>query len=90
MIQEINTVGDVRTFFNELLAEEVNFHPDDDFTDYIDYETMQPSYSESEAADRNRLLEQSFEVCDRVGVDIYEACIEIFMKDFYAAFPPEM
>jgi hypothetical protein len=90
MLQEIETIEDVRTFFNELLAEELNFHPDDDFSDYINYETKQPSYTVKEAADRNRLLTQSFEVCEGVGVDIYEVCIEIFMKDFYAAFPPEM
>ena len=35
MIQEIITVADVRTFFNELMAERLNFHPDDDFSDYV-------------------------------------------------------
>ena len=39
MIQEVKTVEDVRTFFNELQAERLNFQPDDDFADYINYET---------------------------------------------------
>ena len=89
MIQEIKTVEDVKTFFNELLAEELNFHPDDRFEDYINYETMEPTYTEEEAMLRNRLVEQSFDVCDKDNADIYELCTEIFMKDFYDAFPPE-
>ncbi len=82
MITEIKTIEDVQTFFKDLLAEDLNFHPDDNFADYINHETKQPSYTEKEAADRNRLLTQAFEVCERVGEDIYDVCIEIFMQDF--------
>lgn len=89
MIQEIKTVEDVKTFFNKLLAEELNFHPDDDFANYINYETKVPTYTEEEAVLRNRLLTQSFEICEREATDIYEVCIEIFMKNFYEAYPPE-
>jgi hypothetical protein len=89
MIQEIKSTEDVKTFFNELLAEELNFHPDDRFEDYINCGTKEPTYTEEEAALRNRLLEQSFDICDKESADIYELCIEIFMKDFYNAFPPE-
>jgi len=89
MIQEIKTVEDVKTFFNDLLAESLNFQPDDRFEDYINYETKEPTYTEEEAMLRNRLLEQAFDVCEKEGQDIYELCIEIFMKDFYDAFPPE-
>jgi hypothetical protein len=90
MIQEITTVEDVRTFFNELHAEDLNFHPDDDFTDYINNETREPTYTDDEAALRNHLLEQSFEVCEREGADIYDVCIEIFTADFYKAYPQEL
>jgi hypothetical protein len=32
----INTEADVKSFFHHLVAErKVNFHPDDDFADYI-------------------------------------------------------
>ena len=89
MIQEIKTVEDVKTFFEELLSEGLNFHPDDQFEDYINYETKEPTYTEEEAALRNNLLEQAFQVCENEGQDIYELCIEIFMRDFYTAFPPE-
>ena len=89
MIQEIKTIRDVKTFFEELLSEGLNFHPDDQFEDYINYETKEPTYTEEEAALRNNLLEQAFQVCENEGQDIYELCIEIFMRDFYALYPPE-
>jgi hypothetical protein len=89
MIQEIKTVEDVKTFFNELRAEDLNFHPDDRFEHYINCETKEPIYTEGEAALRNQLLEQAFDACDKENADIYELCIEIFMKDSYDAFPPE-
>jgi len=90
MIQEIKTIEDVKTFFEELLAEGLNFHPDDPFEDYINYETKEPTYTEEKAALRNNLLEQAFDVCENEGEDIYELCIEIFMRDFYALYPPEV
>ena len=90
MIQEITNTEDIKTFFEELLAEGLNFHPDDPFEDYINYETKEPTYTEEEAALRNHLLEQAFDVCDRERHDIYELCIEIFMRDFYALYPPEV
>lgn len=89
MIQDIETIEHVNTFFEELLVEGLNFHPDDPFEDYINYETKEPTYTEEEAAVRNNLLEQAFQVCENEGQDIYELCIEIFMRDFYSAFPPE-
>ena len=89
MIQHINTVEDVKTFFNELHAEGLNFHPDDLFEDYVHRDTGELFYSDHETLVRNNLLAQAFDVCEREDADIYELCIEIFMKDFYAAFPPE-
>ena len=89
MIQKIKNTEDIKTFFNELLAEDLNFHPDDRFEDYINCGTKEPTYTENEVALRNRLLEQSFDVCDKEGADIYELCIEIFMKDFYVLYSPQ-
>jgi hypothetical protein len=89
MIQQIQSIDDVKTFFNELLAEGLNFHPDDPFEYYINTETHQPTYTVDEAAQRTGLLDQAFDVCEKESADIYELCIEIFMADFYKAFPPE-
>jgi hypothetical protein len=46
MIQEIQTVEDVKTFFEELLAEGLNFHPDDMFETYVHTDTSEPFYSD--------------------------------------------
>ncbi len=89
MIPEIKTIEHVKTFFEELLAEGLNFHPDDPFEDYINYETKEPTYTVEEAALRTHLLEQAFDVCEKEGQDIYGLCIDIFMRDCYALYPPE-
>jgi hypothetical protein len=90
MIQEIKTVEDVKTFFNELYEEGLSFHPDDLFEQYIHRNTGKPLYSEEEAKQRNTLLAQAFNVCKKEDADIYELGMEIFMKDFYRAFPPKI
>lgn len=78
MIQEIKTIGDVRTFFKQLLAEGLNFHPDTPFEDYINCETTHPTYTVVEADIKNQLMEQCFDVCEQVNIDIYEIANEIF------------
>jgi hypothetical protein len=72
MITEIKTIADVKIFAEQLVSEGVSFHPDDDFEDYIDLQSKSPFYSPEQAAVRNRLIEQSFEICERKGADIYE------------------
>lgn len=89
MIQEIKTVEDVKTFFNDLYDEGLNFHPDDVFEHYIHTDTGLPFYTEQQVTKRNRLLTYAFEVCEREDADVYEICIDIFMRDFYKVFPPE-
>ncbi len=89
MIQEIKTVEDVKAFFEALLAEGLNFHPDDMFETYVHTDTSEPFYSDQESFVRNTLLTQAFDVCEKEGSDIYELCIDIFMRDFYKMYPPE-
>lgn len=89
MIQEIITVEDVKTFFEALLAEGLNFHPDDMFETYVHTDTSEPFYSDQESFVRNTLLAQAFDVCEKEGADIYELCIDIFMREFYKMYPPE-
>jgi hypothetical protein len=73
MINEITSISDVEYFFNYLINEEsLNFHPDEDFRNYIHLETGLPSYSIPEAILRNRLLSECFQTCEKEGVDIYQ------------------
>lgn len=79
MIQEIKTIDDVKTFFQQLLAEDLNFHPDTHFEDYIHCETRQATYSKEEANTRNRLMDECFAVCENVREDIYELSYKLFL-----------
>ncbi|WP_276132453.1 hypothetical protein [Polluticoccus soli] len=78
MIQKIESIDDVKTFFRQLKTEDLNFHPDTPFEDYINGETKQDTYTKEEAITRNRLLDRSFDICERDNVDIYELGIEVF------------
>ena len=81
MLTKINTLTDVYQFA-EILAkeEEVNFHPDDDFHEYINTETGEPTYNFLEAELRNQLMGQAFEVCEREGVDIYAYTMKPYLE----------
>lgn len=83
MIQEIKSIEDVKTFFRQLLAEDLNFHPDTPFEDYITSETKVDTYTTKEAEIRNRLLEECFDTCEKEKVDIYEIAMEIFQPFNY-------
>jgi len=81
MIAKIQTSEDVRNFAKQLIAEGINFHPDDDFHDTIDLETDKPTYSSTEADLRNELMSQCFEVCEQDGLDIYDISMEVTLKE---------
>lgn len=78
MITEINNIEDVKTFFKQLLDEDLNFHPDIPFEDYINCETKQDTYAAQEAATRNKIMDACFEVCESINIDIYELANDIF------------
>ena len=46
---QIKTSKDVVAFAKQQIKEGVNFHPDDDFKNYINLETNEPTYSTEEA-----------------------------------------
>ena len=79
MIKEIKTKEDVKTFFEQLIDEGLNFHPDTPFEDYINCETRQPSYTKDQADLRNLLLDQCFDVCENEGIDIYNYANDIYL-----------
>lgn len=67
------SVEDVKAFFHHLVdRRKLNFHPDDDLEDYVSYNEKTPSFTKEEMDVYNRLMEESFKVCDATGVDIYE------------------
>lgn len=72
MIEKINCLKDVRAFAEQLVREQVIFHPDEDFNSYINLRTALPAYSESEARHRNTLMRKCFTICAENNVCIYE------------------
>lgn len=76
----ITTVKEVETFFDFLMEDrKVNFHPDTPFEDYICVETKEPSFTQEEVKLYNRLMDESFAVCEAEGVDIYGiGCEKLF------------
>ena len=67
------TVKDVETFFHHIVLErKLNFHPDDMFEDYISCEGSINTFTLDECAIYNRLTDESFAVCKKDDVDIYE------------------
>lgn len=77
MITKIETTDDVKAFAKQLITEGVNFHPDDDFNDYINLKENKSSYTKEEADLRNELMSNCFEVCEKEGVDIYDVMLEV-------------
>ena len=92
MIKTIESLEEVALFMKELVAEGLNYHPDDDFENYMNMETGGPSYTSEEAALRNWLNEQCFEVCEKNKKDIYDISMEIFLietgMDKFIPLPP--
>lgn len=80
MINEIENVGDVRTFFNQLFEEGTNAHPDDDFNYYVSVGSGEATYTREEAEKRNYLMGVSFKICEGSQVDIYDLMQEIYLK----------
>ncbi|MCK9399174.1 MAG: hypothetical protein M0Q51_04140 [Bacteroidales bacterium] len=77
---KINNQKDLYEFIEQIINEGVSFHPDDDFRDVINFNTGKKIYSESAADIRNNLLDQSFSVCQRDGLDLYDLTNDILKK----------
>lgn len=73
MIKKINTIDDVKLFAFQLVNEEnLSFHPDNDFSDYINLNTKEPLYSAEEVGPLNIMMDNCFILCEQAEVDIYE------------------
>lgn len=81
MITAIKNTKDVAAFAGQLVKEGVNFHPDDDFMDYVNLKTKKPCYTKQEAALRNNLMNQCFAVCKNANSDIYSIMLEVTLKE---------
>ena len=71
----IRSEDSIRAFFTYLVQEEnLNFHPDTPFSDYINYEDKSPTFTPEECAIRDRLMNQCFAVA---GDRVYDIGLEV-------------
>ena len=75
----INKVRDVELFFQYLVEErKLNFHPDEDFINYVSYSSGERTFTDEECQLYNRLMDECFEVCKKAEVDIYGVGMSTF------------
>lgn len=73
MITKVTNIEEVKLFAQYLVNElHLKFHPDDDFAYYVNYDTKQPTFTPEEAAKYNALMDECFDVCEKINADIYE------------------
>ena len=75
----IATAEDVQAFFRHIVYDlDINFHPDDDFADYVDLKIGKRTMDDEAAALYNRLMDEAF---DAVGEDaVYEMACNLLKK----------
>lgn len=79
MLKQIKNTNEVASFTKQLVKEGVNFHPNDDFNDYVVLKTNKPFYEKKNAEVRNKLMDECFRVCEKEGTDIYSVMHEVFL-----------
>lgn len=76
----ITNVEEVRDFFHHIVYDlDINFHPDDDFKNYVNYETGERCLDDEQAELYNRLMNESFDACNDEDM-VYEIGCEL-LKD---------
>ena len=79
----ITSIMDVELYFHHLVDErKVNFHPDDDFANYVSLKDHTPTFSDKEVVIYNRLMDESFDVCEKASIDIYGIGMDEFQQLF--------
>ena len=74
----ITNVEEVKNFFIHIVYDlDINFHPDDNFKDYVSYETGERAMDDKQAGLYNRLMDEAFDVC---GEDVYEIGSDLLRK----------
>ena len=77
----ITNIDEVRAFFLYLVNERgCNFHPDDDFAEYVFNADGSPMFSEEEIVFFNRLMGECFAVCADSNESIYELGMEVLKE----------
>ena len=77
----LRTLQEVEEFFSSLIQDhDLAFHPDDDFSGYVNLETGESTFDTNEAATMNAKMTSAFAVCDNEGVDIYDVAWNVLFS----------
>jgi hypothetical protein len=77
----IRTIEDVEQFFEYLTKTlHLNFHPDTDFSEYINIENGDNTFSPHDVKKLNSTIAQCFQVCETAHKDIYEIGLNCLCK----------
>jgi hypothetical protein len=75
------TKEEIHEFFRVLQHEDISFHPDKKFEDYINNDTQKRRYNDAEVALRVNMLGNAFEYCKENNIDIYNfyriSCLQV-------------
>lgn len=75
----IRDKDDVKHFISDLIYKYgINFHPDTDFTEYINLETKQPTFTHEQALELNDILSKAHIICYHQNCDLYQMSQNIF------------
>lgn len=78
----INTVSDVKNFFNDLKTKfSLSFHPDDTFQDYVNIDTKEEYFDINQAELLDLIMDDCFAVCEKENVDIYEIGLNVLQNE---------
>lgn len=85
----ITTKEEVKEFACHIINDlGIMFHPDDDFSEYVNFETGNPCFSECEAKMYNHLMEECFGVCGEDD-EIYDITFPVLQKAIKKGFEPK-
>lgn len=76
-INQVNTLTDVRKFFEEITDSSIAFHPDESFHNYVNLDTDAKTFSKTEADRLDRILVKCWIICTDKNKDIYDLCLSV-------------
>lgn len=75
---QITNIEDVKKFFRHIVYDlDINFHPDDDFKDYVTFENGEKCMDYEQANLYNHLMDEAFGVC---GDKVYEISCDLLKE----------
>ena len=81
---EINHPKDVGRFFFWLVFDcKIYLHPEDNFADYVDMETGEPTFNDKQCDMYNEIMDECFEVCEKYNRDIFEIAMRVLRLHCY-------